>query len=230
MPQTKSILLTRSSLENAILAKSLSNYDLVKISLLEYSDIDFDYAILANYSDIIITSKYAAQRLKSAVEIGCKDIWVVGKASAQILAEKGHSTKFIAENVRKLQEQIPKELHKNMVYLSGDQITLDFPLSIKRHIIYSVEYRQDLTEEQIQRIKNGIDYILLYSENCAKTLVKLLLNANLLKYLANSVIFLISSKLEKEVVDYFKNIIICNKPTEMLERAKSYDQETRRRN
>ena len=53
----------------------------------------------------------------------------------------------------------------------------------------------------------GIDYILLYSQNCAKTLVKLLTKYNLINILKNTIVITISAKVANIVNIYFSNVV-----------------------
>jgi hypothetical protein len=80
-----------------------------------------------------------------------------------------------------------------------------------------------LSQGQLNAIKKGVDYILLYSENCAKTLVKLILEKQLLKNVANSVVITISSKVENVVKPYFKNSFAKEGAAQMIEFLENYD-------
>ena len=143
--------------------------------------------------------------------------WVVGTKSAKILEEKGYNIKFMALNAESLKEQIPEEIYENTIYLSGNHITVNMPQQVARRIFYKVTYRESLSQEQILRYKQGIDYILIYSENCAKTLIKLLLKSNLMNYLENTTYIAISSKVEKVIKHHFRNTQICQGDDLMLE-------------
>jgi len=78
------------------------------------------------------------------------------------------------------------------------------PMHITRKIFYKVLYREFLSNKQLLRYKQGVDYVLLYSENCAKTLVKLLLENDLMNYLENTTYIVISSKVEKVIKSHFQ--------------------------
>jgi hypothetical protein len=45
------------------------------------------------------------------------------------------------------------------------------PFGITRKILYKTIYLESLSKNEITRYKQGIDYIVLYSENCAKALL-----------------------------------------------------------
>jgi hypothetical protein len=97
------------------------------------------------------------------------------------------------------------------------------PHGIKMINVYKVRYKDNLSEREIQILKSGLDYIPLYSENCAKTLIKLILVNDLLKYIENSVIIAISSKVEKLLMDYFRQIVTCDYADQILEKLENYD-------
>ena len=213
----KSILLTRSKLANSILREKLMPHgvDLVECSLIKHKLQPLDSKILNEYSDIVITSNFAASNLPNSN--GSKYIWAVGENSKNILESKGYKVKFCAPDAITLEKELLKNNHIKAIYLSGNNITLDMPPNIKRIIFYNTTYKQSLSELEIQRIKLGIDYILLYSENCAKTLLQLLLENDLLKYLENTTIVAISFKVGRVVEDYFKNVKNCTGSNQIIE-------------
>lgn len=93
---------------------------------------------------------------------------------------------------------------------------------IDRRILYNVIYRDSLPIDINERLQKGIDFIPLYSENCAKTLIKLLLENNLLKYLENTVVIGISSKVEQVIKPYVSHSRACKTPSEMIQILKTY--------
>jgi Uroporphyrinogen-III synthase HemD len=136
--------------------------------------------------------------------------WVVGNQSASILKQAGLKIAYIASDVEDLIKHFPKELYSSTIYFSGDKITKDLPHEIKRCIVYQVSYCETLTSEQINAISNGVNYILLYSKNCARALVKLFKHYNLLKILENATIITISSNIASELKQYCNNTISCD--------------------
>ena len=214
---SKSILLTRAKPANLTLKKRLLPYgfDLVECSLIKYELLSFDYSILNEYTDIVITSYFAASSLPSHNSF--KSAWVVGEKSKNILERKGYKVKFCASDAITLKKQLLKNDFAKAIYLSGNNITLEMPSNVRRVIFYNAHYRECLLQSEIQRIKLGIDYIVLYSENCAKTLLQLLLENDLLKYLGNTTIVAISSKVGRVVRDYFKNVENCSGSNQIIE-------------
>jgi len=207
----KSVLLTRSESANNSFKQALAdyNYEFLDCSLIDYQLQPIDFSILEDYKDVIITSNFAANNLPQAPS-DVMYAWVVGAKSARILESKGYKIRFCAPDAITLKQQIPAEIYENTIYLSSNHITVNMPLHITRQIFYNVSYLESLSKEQILRYKKGVDYILLYSENCAKTLMKLILENDLLNYLENTTIIAISSKIEMVVKSHFRNRVVCS--------------------
>jgi len=222
----KTVLLTRSYQENIELVNNLQpkGYDCISCAMLEYQIIPFDYSVLDDFSNIVITSKYAANLL--GPNLSDHQVFVVGALSARILEDKGYKVAYIANNASELKQYLEFKDIKG-IYLSSNHITIDMPTNVKKHNFYRVAYANDLSQEQLNAIKKGVDYILLYSENCAKTLVKLILEKQLLKYLANSVVITISSKVENVVKPYLKNSFAQVGAMQMIDFLESYDKKKR---
>lgn len=220
----KSVLLTRSQENNKHIIKKLNSYRLtyerfryIECPLLEYKNCQLGSDILEDYDNIIITSKYAANIIDSWDIPQRKGLWVVGNKSQSILQNSRFKICYVAKNVQDLINNLPNKLYQQTIYLSSNEITQDLPNIIKREIIYQVNYKEYIYE--IDRLKTGIDYILLYSQNCASTLLRLLINNNLLSLLSNTTIIAISAKVADIVRPITKNIFYCdsNKPEQMLE-------------
>lgn len=213
----KSVLLTRSQEFNIEFKNYLEkyNYEILECSLISYELQPLDFQELNSFDNIIITSFYAATQMPNASR---KDIgaWVVGVKSAKILEKKGYKIKFISNDARSLSVKIPSSIYDNVIYLSSNHITVNMPSAILRKIFYKVTYKQSLSNEQILRYKENIDYILIYSENCAKALVKLLIENDLMNYLENSTFIVISLKVENIIKNYFKNTKILSSGDLML--------------
>jgi uroporphyrinogen-III synthase len=170
---------------------------------------------IKKFSGLIITSKFAADSMEKAPYYSMP-VWVVGNASAEIMAGKGYKIMDCCPNVRALLHSLPPSLYEKILYLSGDYITTEMPKGITRKILYQVSYRDSLSKQQVSRYKKGIDYIVLYSENCAKTLLRLLIEYNLVNSLVNANIIVISSKVKDALNNNFKNIIVAQGAESML--------------
>lgn len=222
----KSILLTRAKSANLILKEKLAphGFDLFECSLIEYKLLKFDVKILNEYTDIVITSSFTANKLPN---IDYKYAWVVGENTKKILESKGYKIRFCAPDAITLKKELQKNTYIKAIYLSGDNITLEMPSNVKRVIFYKTFYKKIFSDFEIQKIRHGIDYILLYSENCAKTLLQLLLENDLLKYLKSSTIVVISSKVGKVVEGYFENITNCNGSNQIIEFLEKINEKSR---
>ena len=214
----KSVLLTRAKEFNEGLKERLQqfDYEVLECNLLEYDLQPLDLNEFFGYDHLLITSFFAATKLPDAPRSDMR-VWVVGIKSAELLASKGYKIGFCAESAEILKKNIPESIFADMLYLSSDHITVNMPPSIKRRIFYKVKYREFLSDQQIARYKQGLDYVLLYSENCAKTLIKLLLENDLMNSLEKATCLVISSKVENIIKPHFVNIEICGGNDLMLE-------------
>lgn len=220
----KTVLLTRSTADNKVLKGVLEPMGFVclECSVIEYRNLPFNYSDLDHYTDIIVTSKHVADLLPPLEKEKRRRAWVVGEISAGILREKGYIIRQIADSATDLKDYIPPDLYHQMVYLSADIISTRLPSKIDRKILYNVIYQDSLHTDVNLKLQKGLDFILLYSENCAKTLIKLLLENNLLKYLENTTVIGISSKVEQVIKPYFTHRLACKKPSEMIQILENY--------
>ena len=220
----KSVLLTRSKAANSTLKEKFGNkdLDLIECNLIEYELFPVKAEYINQFSDLIITSNFAANNIPIAPRADMP-VWVVGEKSANTLKNKGYKVKFYASNVENLKRQIPDNLCSRMLYLSGDHISMNMPLGVTRKILYKTIYLKLLSENEITRYKQGIDYIVLYSENCSKTLLKLLIENNLMNYLGNTTYIAISSKVARVFERVFKNVVVCHDSDSMLKYIEKHD-------
>lgn len=214
----KSVLLTRAKELNIELKLSLQkfDYELLECNLIKYKLQPLDLNEFCSFDNVLITSFFAANKLPNAPK-EVMNAWVVGVSSAKVLASKGYKIQFYAETAEELKNNIPEGIYNETIYLSSDQITVFMPSLITRRIFYNVYYKESLSSNQLLRYQKGIDYILLYSENCAKTLIKLLLENNLMNSLESTTFIVISSKVEDIIKPYFANTMICQGTSLMLE-------------
>ncbi len=223
----KSVLLTRSkSANNELKGKFISkDLEILDCNLIKYKLFPVEADYINKFSDLIITSNFAANNIPNSPRSGMP-VWVVGEKSASSLENKGYKVAFYAASAENLKKQILDNLgprYKTMLYLSGDHITVNMPSEITRKILYKTEYLESLSEKEVIRYKEGIDYIVLYSENCAKTLLKLLVENNLVNYLENTAIIAISSKVGKVFGQAFKNVVVCHDSQSMLKYIEEHD-------
>ncbi|NRB10838.1 MAG: uroporphyrinogen-III synthase [Rickettsiaceae bacterium] len=215
----KSILLTRTKKNNDKIKKILEPFDYIchNCSLLKYENIAFNYEDIANFTNLIITSKHAAEIIRAMPGNKINQhVWVVGEISAKVLVDKGYHIQYCAKTAEELKKQIPEDLYQHTVYLSSNHITTHMPFLITREIFYRVHYKSDLNSEEQKLFKKKLNYILVYSENCAKTLISLLVAYNLLEYQSNNTVITISAKIADVMKKYFNKVLICNSEDEIV--------------
>ncbi len=220
----KSVLLTRSkSANNELKEKFISqDFDFLDCNLIKYKLFPVEAEYINKFSNLIITSNFAANNIPNAPRSDMS-VWVVGEKSANSLKNKGYKVEHYASSAENLKKQLPEKLPKTTLYISGDHITVNMPSEITRKILYKTEYLESLSEKEVIRYKEGIDYIVLYSENCAKTLLKLLVENNLVNYLENTAIVAISSKVGKVFRQVFKNVVVCHDSQSMLKYIEEHE-------
>lgn len=217
------VVLTRSQFENDAFKRDLSSYNFtfIDLPLIEYENLELNEEAVADFNNIIITSKYAAKilALRSMYFKPGVRFWVVGELSADILRTARLNVKYQACDVKDLMSAIPQEIYVDCLYLSANEITSDLPDEIHRQIIYNVKYKHQLTDIQIESLNKGVDYILLYSVNAAKTFAKLMIDNDVQLKLQNATVISISADVAKVILPYFKKIIYCQrgKHTKMIE-------------
>ncbi|MCC8417435.1 MAG: hypothetical protein LN588_02770 [Rickettsia endosymbiont of Bryobia graminum] len=236
----KSILLTRSQEDNFNIIRILEKDNNITLSknskndvfiksfkyicspLIKYKNLEINSNVISGYNNIIITSYFASKILVSwfsEQETMKKifNIWVVGNLSAKLLSDNNFPIVYVAQNVDDLIKKLPKRILTQTIYLSSNEITKNLSKEITRQIIYEVIYARRLN--QIEEIKKGLDYVLLYSQNSAKTLNRLLIDNNLLPYLSNTIVITISKNVADNIRFFPKNVIYCvnEKPEQILE-------------
>ena len=228
----KSVLLTRSQADNYDIIRALEdndikcNFNYISSPLVKPKNLRISSNILRDYHNIIVTSKFATKILvtwsakqSSLVNnpIIKKNIWVVGNSSKLILEQNNFIIKYVAENVEDLIRNLPQAIYHQTIYLSANEITQELPNQIDRKIIYEITYANKL--QKIKELEQGVDYILLYSQNSARTLIELLIQYNLLAILSNCLIITISKKVADIIRSFTKNVVYCysGKTNQMLE-------------
>lgn len=211
----KRILLTRSEEENNKIAEKLQGFELLSCPMLFYKDLPIDWDEFKAYSNVIITSKYAAKLVSEhyPFKVG---VYVVGEESASILSANPRlKVVYVAENVDlllSLPHLLPCDhlvMKSNQtIYLSGNHITNEFD-DVTRKEIYRVDYAESLNLEIFEK---PIDYVLIYSKNSCKNLIKLLEKHNLLQKIKNSVSIALSRALADQIRDYVSDVIYTDKP------------------
>lgn len=99
----KRILLTRSEKENSKLESSLEGFEIISAPMIFYKNLDVDWESFVQYSNLIVTSKYAAKLIADnyLFDVNC---YVVGEESAKILeANPKLKITYIAQNAVELE-------------------------------------------------------------------------------------------------------------------------------
>jgi uroporphyrinogen-III synthase len=233
----KRILLTRSEEENKKIAKRIEGFEVLSCPMLFYKDLPIDWDEFKAYSNLIITSKYAAQLVSEHYPFEV-DVYVVGEESAGILSANprlkvvyvGKSAELLLSSLLGEHKVIDAATQKKMselaghkvwvashsfamtsnqtIYLSGNHITTEFE-DIKRKEIYRVDYPDSLNPEIFEK---PIDYVFIYSKNSCKNLIKLLEEHNLLQKIKNSVSIALSRALADQMRYYVSDVIYPDKP------------------
>lgn len=206
------ILLTRSIEENRNLEKIFStrNIKCISLPIIQYMPLAIDYEqILKKKTNVIITSKYAARIIaKNINQCFNLNAWVVGRNSANILKHARFNVHYIANNVNDLINHVPPNIYQNSIYLSANEVTKEMPKQICRKIIYKVQYLNALNANQLETLQSTtIHYILIYSQNTAKALIKLLQKYELIELLKHAKIITISLKVAEMLSEFFTNVI-----------------------
>jgi len=175
--------------------------------------------IISQISAILITSANACEAvLDSDLPKNIK-IFAVGKKTAQKLIENGfNNIVFPQENSAVSLKELIIETHKDksglILYFQGSNITLDFKSELEKFdfkvqniLSYRTFEMESFSADFLQFSKqNSFNYVLLFSQNNAKTFFKLVKKHNLLEYFATSRILCLSEKILADVKNIgFKN-------------------------
>ncbi|MGC0371703.1 MAG: hypothetical protein DGJ47_000402 [Rickettsiaceae bacterium] len=203
------IVLTRSADNNQRIKDELdkTKVGFIDCPLLSYQEVDINPDFINKFNNVVITSKFAAQNIPPTSTLKA---WVVGESSAQILKQKGYSIEYCAQNAEELKDHLLNAENEKNLYLCANHITTQMPSFVHHKVFYRVTYTNILNNEQISLFKKYPNYILLYSVNCAKTLLQLINDYNLQKYLAKTTIIALSYKISNVFKKICKNKVIRN--------------------
>ncbi|MCP5369330.1 MAG: uroporphyrinogen-III synthase [Rickettsiaceae bacterium] len=220
-----SVLLTRSIEENAKIKEILkdSPIQIIECPLIHYQLSSVDWDRLKLYDYVIVTSKFLAKCFPVNNNLNLK-IFVVGKVSASILQEKGYKIELCTENASQIKNYLNQQetlRAKNIIYFCGNYISTIMPNFVEQYEAYKVSYQHDLTADQIASFKMPIAYIMIYSENCAKTLLRIIVKYNLQGYLNNTIIISISDKVDKILNPLCTKIVIRSTNEQMISYLKA---------
>ena len=214
----KNVIITRCKEENVILSRKIQEIGYIPIAspMISYKVVLCDFAKFKSYSNLIVTSKFAAQIIAEHYPYDV-NAYVVGVESANIL---GKNNKIHVVGVYDGVAALLEALYNSQKYLycSGNHISMDIPLA-DRCIIYNTEYADSLSKEAMDIIsQNRADFIMFYSKNSAQNFIDLIKNHIHLQNLQNSVVIAISEEVGSILGGYVKNVLFPKNPNadEML--------------
>ena len=219
-----SILLTRSIEENAKTKEALQGLplEILECPLISYQLLSVDWTRLNSCDYAIITSKFLAQHFPINTHSKLK-VLVVGEVSASILEEKKYMVELCAENAEQIKTHLESQgilRASKIIYFCGDNISTPMPNFVEQYEVYKVDYKQDLTHQQIASFQSPLSYIMLYSEQSAKTLLQLIVKYNLQSYLNDTIIICISDKVSKIFNHLCDQIVIRSTNEQMISYVK----------
>ena len=103
----KSVLLTRSkSANNELKEKFISqDFDFLDCNLIKYKLFPVEAEYINKFSNLIITSNFAANNIPNAPRSDMS-VWVVGEKSANSLKNKGYKVEHYAPSAENLKKQL----------------------------------------------------------------------------------------------------------------------------
>ena len=202
------ILLTRpleDSKELIIKLKSLghnvSHMPVIKVNKLEFKSLDF-----SEYSGIIFTSSNSVKFLNTKNIDKSIKCFCVGVSTEKNALKKGFQNVYAAEgNVENLKEIIIQNINNKsskLLYVSGKTITSNLHKQlasedylVERVVNYNVEHVEEFDKNFIDKLRVSIpEIIFVYSENSAKSLLKIIKKYDLVDYLMNTNLMCLGEK------------------------------------
>ncbi len=184
------ILLTRplDDCKSTILQFKSLGHTVSHIPLLSIEKINYEKKNFSEYSGIIFTSSNAIKNLN------LKDLnkniycFCVGGATEEQAKKSGFQKIFSANgNVNNLKEIILQNFRPSegkLIYVSGETISLELDkkliqqnYNVERLINYKTNQIEKFDNSMIEKLKNGVpDIVYVYSENSARSFLKLIKN------------------------------------------------------
>jgi len=218
------VLLTRN-LEDSkdLIQKFKSNgFKVSNLPLLEISKVNYNMIKINNFNAIIFTSSNAIKYLdlKSIDKnILC---FCVGSSTEKTARSNGFQRVHAADgNVRNLKELVQQNLSTSnkILYVSGEVVSypLDRDLisegyNVERLINYKVKYNENLDSLFLDSLKKDMpNLVYVYSENSAKSFLKLIKKYELVDYWMNTNLMCIGEKTSSVLnVIKWKKIFLFN--------------------
>ena len=202
------ILLTRpinDAKELIIKFKSLG-HDVSHLPVIKISKKKFNVVNYSDYSGIIFTSANAVEFLDTKYINKNIHCFCVGAATENKALKKGFQNVYAAEgNVENLKEIIIRNFNKKigkLLYVSGETISLNLhkqltneDYTVERIINYTVDHVDEIDQNFIEKLKITMpDIIYVYSQNSAKSLLKIIKKYELVDYWMNTNLMCLGEK------------------------------------
>jgi uroporphyrinogen-III synthase len=216
----KNVIITRSYEENLILSEKIKKLNLNPIfsPMISHTIASFDFAEFRDYTDLIITSKFAAQIISEYYPHKV-NAWVVGEESRDIMQKNVNiNVANTYDTVLALIASLESKQNK-FLYLAGNYISQNIDFADKK-VIYTTEYASILSDDVIEIIQNDkADFLMFYSKNSAVNFIDLVKRYKHLQNLKNSVVIAISKEVGDVLKGYVNQILYPKSPNadQMLE-------------
>ena len=219
------ILLTRQLQDSKdLIQKFKSNgFKVSNLPLLEINKLDKNEIKICNHNSIIFTSSNAIRFLDLKNINKNVPCFCVGSHTEKTARLTGFQNVFAADgNVRNLKELIQQNLSakdSKILYISGDVVSypLDKDLisegyNVERLINYTVKHNENLDQSFLKSLKSDMpNLVYVYSENSAKSFLKLIKKYELVDYWMNTNLMCIGEKTSSVLnVIKWKKIFLFN--------------------
>lgn len=236
------VLLTRTVKDSENLAKQLESFGISTyiepMFNVKYLDYDLNSVELSSSQAVIFTSKNAINAIRNNIQkfihLKC---FVIGNATAKVAKELKFNNIYVANNnAKSLANLILKEViikDGKLLYFCGELITLDFKKELEKYgynvhkfCVYKTVPANDFSKELKGKIiNNKIKIILLYSFNTAAIFLDLIKKNNMLKFLSDINLMVISKKVKLLAeVNNWKSILIfdIDQPKKIAKKIRNY--------
>lgn len=211
----ESVLIARSEFENKKLSTLLLEQNLlsIRIDMIEYKDLGFNFIDLNKYNYIILTSKYSA-RIVAQHKIK-RNFLIVGKESSNLIKKSNPESKVLSfKNVDEIIDFISSIDKGEIIYLSGSIISREIP-NVDRKIIYDTSYLKKIPQSLVNQIKTTqIKYVMVFSKLNLEKLIYIFKTHDIISYIENSIFVCISLNVAKKAKESFQKILYTEIPSQ----------------
>ena len=200
------------------LGHDVSHMPVIKVEKIEIKNINY-----SEYSGIIFTSSNSLKFLNTKNIDKSINCFCVGSSTEKNVLRKGFQNVYAADgNVENLKEIIIQNFSNKsgkLLYVSGELITSNIHKKlasedyiIERVINYKVEHVEEFDQIFIDKLKNFMpEIIYVYSENSAKSLLKIIKKYDLIDYWMNTNLMCLGEKTSRVLNEIkWKKIFLFN--------------------